>query len=268
MKYKKQAAIIGILALSLTLAGCHKHEWQEASCTAPRTCSECGETDGEPLGHTWMEATHSAPKTCSVCGETEGEPLQADFEKYDFTYETKTDEAFPFSTKCGTSEDMTSGTVTFSDYRIFASDSEHPAKEGYEWKTVTATVIFDDENVSRYGMGGYVWGICDFYNIAPDDSEETKSGGSGAFTVNYNGTDYPECTYEAEWLTNEETEWEEKEDGTAYYKSQIRFTFCLPAGYDGQTVFVYNYETGGSFDTLDTITLCLEDENTVIFQLK
>lgn len=28
----------------------------------------------EKNGHTWIEATFSTPKTCSVCGETEGEP--------------------------------------------------------------------------------------------------------------------------------------------------------------------------------------------------
>ena len=272
MKHSKRAAAMGILAVSLTLAGCHKHQWQEASCTAPQTCAECEETDGEPLGHTWTEASYSAPKTCSVCGQTEGEPLQADFETYDFTYKTETDQEYPFATKCGSSDDLTKGTVSFSDYRTFASDEEHPAQEGYEWKTVTATVTFEDENVSRYGMGGYVWGICDFYNLAPGGEEEDSIGSKDAFTVNYNGTDYTECSCETEWLTNEETEWLEKEDGTYYYKSQIRFTFRLPVGYDGQTVFLYNYEadheTGGSFDTIETITRCLKDENTVIFQLK
>ena len=51
------------------------HTWEDATCTEPRTCSVCGETEGEPLGHTWEEATCTAPKTCSVCGETEGKPL-------------------------------------------------------------------------------------------------------------------------------------------------------------------------------------------------
>ena len=50
----------------------HVHSWQPATCTAPRTCADCGETDGDPLGHTWTAATCTAPKTCSVCGRTEG----------------------------------------------------------------------------------------------------------------------------------------------------------------------------------------------------
>ena len=88
------------------------HTWTDATCTAPKTCSVCGATEGEALGHsyeavvtaptcteagfttytcacgdsyvaeevaalghTWTDATCTAPKTCSVCGETEGEAL-------------------------------------------------------------------------------------------------------------------------------------------------------------------------------------------------
>ena len=45
------------------------HSWTAASCTAPRTCSVCGETDGEPLGHDWGEWTVTAEATCTEKGE-------------------------------------------------------------------------------------------------------------------------------------------------------------------------------------------------------
>ena len=64
------------LALSMVFALCacgHEHTWKEATCTDPKTCTECGEMEGEALGHTWVESTCTEPKTCSVCGETEGE---------------------------------------------------------------------------------------------------------------------------------------------------------------------------------------------------
>ena len=65
-------SFVTIIILSL-LNGCgHEHIWIEATCTAPKTCSECGETEGEALGHNWIVATCTAPKTCSVCGITEG----------------------------------------------------------------------------------------------------------------------------------------------------------------------------------------------------
>ena len=51
------------------------HTWVEADCETPKTCSVCGETEGEALGHTWVDADCETPKTCSVCGETEGEAL-------------------------------------------------------------------------------------------------------------------------------------------------------------------------------------------------
>ena len=54
----------------------HEHVWVDATCTEPKICSECGETEGEPLGHTWLAATCDAPSTCSVCGATEGAPLE------------------------------------------------------------------------------------------------------------------------------------------------------------------------------------------------
>lgn len=64
------------MALILLLAGCGcKHEWYAATCSAPKTCSLCGETEGEPLPHTWQEATCAKAKTCTVCQTTEGEPL-------------------------------------------------------------------------------------------------------------------------------------------------------------------------------------------------
>lgn len=69
--------ILLIVLLSSLLAGCClSHEWMEATCTAPRTCTKCGEIEGEKLNHVWVEATCTVPKTCSDCGETEGVPLE------------------------------------------------------------------------------------------------------------------------------------------------------------------------------------------------
>lgn len=69
---------IAIALLTIVMTGCEcRHKtWIEATCTTPRTCADCGITEGEPLGHKWKEATCDSPKTCEVCGETEGEPLE------------------------------------------------------------------------------------------------------------------------------------------------------------------------------------------------
>ena len=50
------------------------HEWISATCTEARHCRVCGKTEGEALGHSWVSATCTEAKTCSVCGETEGKP--------------------------------------------------------------------------------------------------------------------------------------------------------------------------------------------------
>lgn len=60
-------------ALMLTACGCKHETWLDVTCTAPKTCAECGETEGAPLGHSWLAATCETAKTCEVCGETEGE---------------------------------------------------------------------------------------------------------------------------------------------------------------------------------------------------
>ncbi len=68
--------ILICIVLCVLLSGCgHTHEWADASCTTPKTCKECSETEGEPLGHSWKDATCTSPKTCSRCNATEGEAL-------------------------------------------------------------------------------------------------------------------------------------------------------------------------------------------------
>lgn len=52
-----------------------QHEWTEANCVAPKTCSKCDNIDGDALGHTWHDADCEHPKTCEICGTAEGEAL-------------------------------------------------------------------------------------------------------------------------------------------------------------------------------------------------
>ena len=53
----------------------HVHVWREATCTEPKTCKRCDETEGEALGHEWREATCTEPRTCLRCRVTDGEAL-------------------------------------------------------------------------------------------------------------------------------------------------------------------------------------------------
>ena len=55
------------------------HDWADAICTAPQTCTVCGATSGDALGHDWADATCTAPKTCKVCEDTTGDALGHDW---------------------------------------------------------------------------------------------------------------------------------------------------------------------------------------------
>ena len=87
---KKMTALLFCFLIALTVSGCgHAHKWAEATCTEPKTCTECGETEGEALGHDWKEATCTEPKTCNRCGATKGGALGHDWEEQTY-YEPKT----------------------------------------------------------------------------------------------------------------------------------------------------------------------------------
>lgn len=49
---KKVWISLCVLVLCLSCSGCClSHDWAEASCTSPETCTKCGEAQGEALGH-------------------------------------------------------------------------------------------------------------------------------------------------------------------------------------------------------------------------
>ena len=66
----------------------HVHTWREATCTEPKTCTVCGETEGEALGHQWddgrviktatCQETGERFRTCRVCGFIADEKIPKD----------------------------------------------------------------------------------------------------------------------------------------------------------------------------------------------
>ena len=76
MKKKLALMILALVcALAMTACGCKHETWNPADCETPKTCAECGETEGAPLGHSWAAATCETPKTCEICGKVDGEAL-------------------------------------------------------------------------------------------------------------------------------------------------------------------------------------------------
>ena len=73
---------IAMMICILSLTSCfHTHEWEDPTCFNPKTCIDCGETEGEPLEHMWIEPTCVNVKYCSVCGYEEGEALGHDWDR-------------------------------------------------------------------------------------------------------------------------------------------------------------------------------------------
>ncbi len=76
---KKVLTLIAIFCMAMILlTGCFdptpacEHDWTDATCTAPKTCSLCDATEGEPLGHT-EETIAGTPATCTDAGMTDGQ---------------------------------------------------------------------------------------------------------------------------------------------------------------------------------------------------
>lgn len=78
-KFTKAITLILVAAMLLpTLAGCHFHAYEDATCTAPALC-ECGESKGDALGHDYADATCTDSQVCSRCGKSTGVPLGHDY---------------------------------------------------------------------------------------------------------------------------------------------------------------------------------------------
>jgi serine/threonine protein kinase len=46
----------------------HVHQWKDATCTEPRTCTSCGATEGSALGHNWGAWTVTEAPSCLNAG--------------------------------------------------------------------------------------------------------------------------------------------------------------------------------------------------------
>ncbi len=68
--------LVLLLIIPIVLSSCAcEHEWREADCLLPKTCTLCEETEGEPLGHAYADATCVLPRTCTRCAATDGQAL-------------------------------------------------------------------------------------------------------------------------------------------------------------------------------------------------
>jgi len=160
------------------------HSWAEASCTAPKTCSVCGATEGEALGHSWAEASCTAPKTCSVCGATEGEALGHSWAEASCT-------APRTCTICGVTEGDVVHSWVAATCTTPKTCSVCGATEGdvaHNWVAATCTTpetCSVCNKIGRAALGhSYVKGVCSVCNDAPERFGSCGEGNSWSIDEN------------------------------------------------------------------------------------
>lgn len=215
----------------LSICDTQGHTWKEATCETAGVCTVCGETQGEALGHAWVEANYQTPKTCSACGVSEGEPLTAYYAEYGLE-ERLLDKSgtYVLSLPCYyDAYKTTTGIVTVVDYTTFASDETHEALEGYEWRILTVSVRFADENAAVYGVNGFMRLSSNYYE-SDGASEPPEDGEYQIYSVTWQGKTFAECamTYGGGW-----SDWMEDENGNHAIECTCIFTYRVPVGYDG-----------------------------------
>lgn len=252
------------VTLALVLTGCgHEHTWIEATCTEPKTCTECGNTEGEALGHSWIDATCAAPKTCTICAKTEGEALPHTLTQANFQAAATcsvcgaavgepltpyfTEHGIPLQRHdegqicifpAGNTELDVNAWVILTDYNTFDSDDTHPSKEEYEYRTATMKIYYSGENFDNYGVLRPETIIEDYFDskLMNESGVWNDDGTELTYFINYNGTER-EVTVciDHEWNSISEI-WTET------------FSALVPKGYNGVVVGTCDSQIGYSCD--------------------
>ncbi|MDY3065665.1 MAG: sortase B protein-sorting domain-containing protein, partial [Oscillospiraceae bacterium] len=75
--YEDATGSVEITDHSSVVLGHLGHDWADATCTAPKTCSRCGATEGNALGHdfavSWSSDASGHWHACSRCDAKDGE---------------------------------------------------------------------------------------------------------------------------------------------------------------------------------------------------
>lgn len=151
------AAVVALLVALFFLTPCRHSEWTPATCTAPKTCSACGETEGEALGHDWAEATCTSPKTCSRCGVTEGEArghVPGEWKKEKPDYSAATITTAQKCSACGATLDSKKESITsFVDGEVFSIPASDFAKRmNKAYSSISGCSLKTDSSLMKDGV--------------------------------------------------------------------------------------------------------------------
>ncbi|MCL2019895.1 MAG: hypothetical protein FWG70_09080 [Oscillospiraceae bacterium] len=172
-------------------------------------------------------------------------------------YEVKAFDVFhPFKVVTSASPNhFTTGKLK-ATYRVFKSDENHEAKEGYEWRSINFIMEFSDENYRNYGNSWLGTGI-DYYSV--DFSEENdlnyRDSTEDKYVINYLGKEYEVETKGA--ITR-------NEDISGVRYTEGFYSALVPVGYDG---FMLAFFNPGNYAGQDNAPLSqLFDKDTLFFR--
>ena len=180
---KKLAILLSILLIA-SLCGCAgekpcEHQWMDADCLTPKTCTVCSVTEGEalghdflaatcdspescsrchaqqglPLDHAWQSATCSAPETCTLCGSTQGEVLAHTYGKWEITGE----EMSRSCTACGATETSAVDREVFAWEQITGHWDPYIISDGRSYYWATNLDMYDPGYCIRVSKDGYAY---------------------------------------------------------------------------------------------------------------
>lgn len=188
--------------------------------------------------HEWKEATYAEPKTCTLCGETEGEPKQTYFEEHgaqvkDAPVDCTVDRVIY------NPDNLEQQMVTDVTWQQLDCYSEPAEEDGYQFVRLellaSSQGYYNSANNINY-TGGFMTQRC--YDWYTGRALPTRST-SGEDTVEYTVTiDIDDVSYDVSYTQDvewENGEWTADASGDAYYDSlgYVTYTFKIPEGYDG-----------------------------------
>ena len=249
---KKILTLVLAVTTAAMLAGCGKaqetaggnaEETVQTQETAGDNAEETApEETAEPeCAHEWVEATYAAPKTCSVCGTTEGEPKQSYFDEHgvdvpDGPVDCTVDYIYYNTDNPETYCKVGDSVITQTDCYAEPAD-----EEGYQNVHLMLTMAlepgtyYDAAEDVNYTYAAYSCGIYDWYTgrmlparyLDGDDAQEY------AVTLDIDGVSY-EVSYSQE-VSWDWGEWVPDEAGNATHSATVTFEyiFRIPEGYDG-----------------------------------
>ena len=138
--------VIGFSACKQTSC---QHQWKDATCTSPKLCSLCLETEGNPLSHTGGTATCSKKAVCSYCNTEYGEFASHAFTENDVKAEAlksaaNCSAAAVYYKSCACGSVSTNNADTFTNGRI--------GKHQYGQTTVCTICGFDAGDLYYYNF--------------------------------------------------------------------------------------------------------------------